>query len=227
MIGQGSFGKMHCHLLSKTQLLSKLFYVEGSFQRTPVSHDQHYHLEKNWWHAFPMTEFEHRVLQNPQVEAVLVCSPDSEHEKHTRIALQHGKHVFCEKPLSLTADGAERLFDLAMERNLHLQIGFQRRFDEKFHEIRQKFVSGEVRLESFELHSADPFVYNPVEHPLKVMLTNSIIHDIDQALWTLYPFERVEVIDIKHENEKVRVEFKVFRDSQDSGIYIIFQFLVS
>lgn len=49
------------------------------------------------------------VLENPEVDAVVVCTPSHLHEEHVRQALAAGKHVLCEKPLALTPEGVERI----------------------------------------------------------------------------------------------------------------------
>lgn len=50
------------------------------------------------------------------VDAVYVASPNTAHAEHARAALAAGKHVLCEKPLVLTAEQAQELFDLARDR---------------------------------------------------------------------------------------------------------------
>jgi predicted dehydrogenase len=49
------------------------------------------------------------VWEDPEVDAVVICTPSHLHEEHTRAALRAGKVVLCEKPLCLNAAGVERL----------------------------------------------------------------------------------------------------------------------
>src|SRR6218665_1106085 len=44
------------------------------------------------------------VLTNPEVDAVVICTPTPTHVPYTILAAQHGKHIFCEKPLDLSID---------------------------------------------------------------------------------------------------------------------------
>lgn len=59
------------------------------------------------------------------VDAVYVASPHETHYGYIKSALEHGKHVFCEKPMVLKKDQAEELFDYAKERGLVLIEGIK------------------------------------------------------------------------------------------------------
>ena len=48
-----------------------------------------------------------RLLQDPQVEMVYICTPNHLHFEHIQNALRHGKHVLCEKPMALDSKQAE------------------------------------------------------------------------------------------------------------------------
>ncbi len=60
------------------------------------------------------------LVADPAVDVVYVASPHSAHEEHTMLALDAGKHVLCEKPMTLDAASTARLFDAARERGLFL-----------------------------------------------------------------------------------------------------------
>ena len=59
-------------------------------------------------------------MADPDVDVVYVASPHSLHVEHTMLALEAGKHVLCEKPMTLDAPSTERLFAEARERGLFL-----------------------------------------------------------------------------------------------------------
>jgi predicted dehydrogenase len=63
------------------------------------------------------------LLQDKQINAIIVATPISTHFDLARSALEHGKHVFVEKPLCHTADMAKTLVDLAKTKNLTLMVG--------------------------------------------------------------------------------------------------------
>ena len=56
------------------------------------------------------------LLADESVDAVYVASPHALHVEHVTAALEAGKHVLCEKPLTLRAADAEELFALALRR---------------------------------------------------------------------------------------------------------------
>ena len=60
------------------------------------------------------------LVADESVDVVYVASPHALHEEHTMLALEAGKHVLCEKPMTLEAASTERLFAAAAERGLFL-----------------------------------------------------------------------------------------------------------
>jgi predicted dehydrogenase len=79
-----------------------------------------------------------------QVDAVLLCTPHSQHEGQIVEAARAGRHVFCEKPLALTAAAARRAVDGCQAANVVLGIGHERRFEPALAEIRRLTTSGEL-----------------------------------------------------------------------------------
>ena len=51
-------------------------------------------------------------MRDPEVDAVYIASPVHLHLKHIRLAAAHGKHVLCEKPLTLTVVQARKALAL-------------------------------------------------------------------------------------------------------------------
>lgn len=64
------------------------------------------------------------VVTDPAVDLVDVATPNSMHYEMAKAALENGKHVFCEKPLSLTAEQSRELADLAKEKGVVNYCGF-------------------------------------------------------------------------------------------------------
>ncbi|ROR92467.1 Gfo/Idh/MocA family protein [Nocardioides aurantiacus] len=60
------------------------------------------------------------LVADPEVDVVYVASPHTLHEEHTMLALDAGKAVLCEKPMTLDAAATQRLVDAAAERGLFL-----------------------------------------------------------------------------------------------------------
>ncbi len=85
-----------------------------------------------------------KVLEDPEVDAVILCTPHSQHEEQVHAAIEHGKQVFCEKPLSLTKASAERMVAAARDAGLVLGVGHERRFEAAMEEITRLVTSGEI-----------------------------------------------------------------------------------
>ncbi|WP_189221114.1 Gfo/Idh/MocA family protein [Saccharothrix coeruleofusca] len=88
------------------------------------------------------------LLADPDVEVVYVATPHAQHYEVTRAALEAGKHVLCEKPITLDLAGARDLVDLARERGLFLMEAMWTRFNPLIRELRglvAEGVVGEVR----------------------------------------------------------------------------------
>jgi predicted dehydrogenase len=64
-----------------------------------------------------------RVLEDEETEAVVVSSPASLHYEHARLAIEHGKHLFVEKPIALDITQAVELVRLAEARHRVLMVG--------------------------------------------------------------------------------------------------------
>ena len=68
------------------------------------------------------------LVEDPQVEAVYVASPHSEHLEHALLAIEAGKHVLVEKAFTRNAPEAERLFDAARAAGLFVMEAMWARF---------------------------------------------------------------------------------------------------
>lgn len=76
------------------------------------------------------------------VDVVYIASPHDTHYGYIKSALEHGKHVLCEKPMVLLRAQAEELFVLARERNLILFEGIKTAYCPGFHKLMGIACSG-------------------------------------------------------------------------------------
>src|SRR3954468_9717293 len=68
------------------------------------------------------------ILAAADVDAVIVATPNRFHEEGVVAAAAHGKHVLCEKPLSVDATSSRRMLQACEEAKVILQVGFNQRF---------------------------------------------------------------------------------------------------
>ena len=86
-----------------------------------------------------------RVLERPDVDAVIVALPCDLHENLYSDAIAAGKHLYAEKPLALTLDGCDRLIAEADRTpKLAVHLGFQRRSNPRFHDGVELIRRGEL-----------------------------------------------------------------------------------
>lgn len=74
----------------------------------------------------------HRLLERDDLDAVVIATPDHWHTPMSLAALAAGKHVYCEKPLTLTIDEGKRLVHAAATSDRVFQVGTQQRSDARF-----------------------------------------------------------------------------------------------
>lgn len=84
------------------------------------------------------------ALSFPEVEALILTSPNDLHDEQVVQAASAGKHVFCEKPLSLSAAGAKASIKACRTASLILGIGHERRFEPAILALRKLLDDGAV-----------------------------------------------------------------------------------
>ena len=70
-----------------------------------------------------------KILQDPRIEGVILCTPHSQHCGQIVRAAGAGKHVFCEKPLSLTRTDVLKAVSACNANRVALAVGHERRFE--------------------------------------------------------------------------------------------------
>jgi myo-inositol 2-dehydrogenase / D-chiro-inositol 1-dehydrogenase len=125
------------------------------------------------------------LIHDPAVDAVVIASPADTHEPFVLACFEAGKPVLCEKPLAATAEAARRVLEAeaALARRL-VQVGFMRRFDPAYVELKSRLDRGEIGA-AVLLHCAHRNPTVPPRFGSEMILTDSVVHDIDTARWLL------------------------------------------
>jgi predicted dehydrogenase len=84
------------------------------------------------------------LLEDPEIDAVSVTTPNAYHLEPTVRALQAGKHVLCEKPLAMNADEAREMCKAARDSGRILQVALQQRFSGPMTYAKHFIDSGEM-----------------------------------------------------------------------------------
>lgn len=84
------------------------------------------------------------ILNDPEVQAVLVCTPTNLHcETAIRVA-RAGKDVFCEKPIDLSLEKIETALAEVKKAGVRMQVGFNRRFDHNYRKVYNAIQDGKI-----------------------------------------------------------------------------------
>lgn len=86
----------------------------------------------------------HQALDRVEMDAVCITTPTFTHADIAIAAAKAGKHIFCEKPMALSLDEADRMIQAAQTAGVKLQIGFMRRFDPAFLAAKEKIEAGVI-----------------------------------------------------------------------------------
>ena len=133
------------------------------------------------------------LIADPAVDAIAISSPAATHADLVVAAAQAGKHVFCEKPMALTLEDADRAIDAAETVGVALQVGFNRRFADDFATMRGQIAAGKIGTpQMLRSLTRDPGISADVAARVKpwTIFNETLIHDFDTLCW-LNPGARV------------------------------------
>lgn len=136
------------------------------------------------------------LLAHPGLDAVIIATPARFHTNVLVQAAEAGKAIFCEKPMALTLEDADRAIAAARSAGVPLQVGFNRRWDQAFSEGRAAIDAGKVgapQLIRSLTRDPGPFGADPGRVPLWTIFYETLIHDFDTLLWLNPGAKPVEV----------------------------------
>jgi predicted dehydrogenase len=97
------------------------------------------------------------MLAEPEIDAVILATPHSVHLDQIRKAAAAGKHIFAEKPLTLTAEDARAAYKAAQDAGVLLAVGHNRRFHPSMRRLAQLVSSGALgRIVNIESNISAP-----------------------------------------------------------------------
>jgi predicted dehydrogenase len=133
--GLGRWGN---RLVESVQNSEKIRFVKG------VSRNPENHREFSEKTGIRVVSSYGRVLKDPAIDAVVLATPHSQHHRQIVQAAKAGKHVFCEKPLTLTRRTAEKALEACRAAGVTLGIGFNRRHVPAFAEMMRRIRAGGI-----------------------------------------------------------------------------------
>lgn len=87
-------------------------------------------------------DYKDMLANEKDLDAVIIATPDFWHSEHTVACLKAGLHVYCEKEMSNTLEGAKKMLEAAKSTGKLLQIGHQRRSNPRYRHCYEKLIDG-------------------------------------------------------------------------------------
>ena len=136
IVGTGFMGRVHLEAVRRTEGVEVAAIVgrtEDAAQRLGAGF------------GVPLMKADYReVLRDRTIDAVHVCTPNAQHYSMTKDALETGKHVLCEKPITTAVPEAEELVSLAAKQGLRNCVCHNLRYYPMVQQMRQLREAGEL-----------------------------------------------------------------------------------
>jgi len=173
LLGAGRIGQVHALTISRLNTV-RLVAVADAFADAANNIAETYGCEIR-------TNEEIETAQD--VDAVLICTPTDTHADLIERFARAGKAIFCEKPVDLDVDRVRQCLKVAAEYDDRLMIGFNRRFDPHFAELKRSITDGKLgEIEQITIISRDPGL--PPHSYIAVsggIFRDMTVHDFDMA----------------------------------------------
>ncbi|MCR5485053.1 MAG: inositol 2-dehydrogenase [Clostridiales bacterium] len=177
IIGAGRIGKVHGESIMRYVKNATVKAIADPFMSEET---------KQWANDLGINEIYtdyHKILEDDDIKAVLICSSTDTHSTISLEAIAAGKNVFCEKPIDHDVNKILEVKKALENSNVKYQVGFNRRFDHNFKGARAAVEAGKIGdLNILKICSRDPAA-PPVSY-IKVsggIFLDMTIHDFDMV----------------------------------------------
>ena len=178
IIGCGAIGRDHCRRIIQTvpgaTVVAVADYVAAAADDTAAN--------------FGIRSFGNDcdgLIKDPEVEAVMITSIDATHHDYVMKVLAEEKWCFCEKPLSQNAADCEEIIARELQIGKRLvQVGFMRRYDRGYAEMKRIIQSGEIGAPLL-IKACHRNVSQGPGFKTENGITNVAIHELDICRWLL------------------------------------------
>lgn len=151
IIGAGRIGKVHTESICNYVRNAKIKMVADPYMNKET---------EKWLLGMGVANVSkdyHEILNDPEIDAVLICSSTNTHSNISLEAIAAGKHVFCEKPIDHDLAKIKEVVKALEGSNIKYQVGFNRRFDHNFAAVRKAVVDGKIgETHIIKVTSRDP-----------------------------------------------------------------------
>ena len=177
IIGAGRIGKVHAQSIMNLITSVRLKTIADPFMNEETK------ASLRVLGVSDCTKDYKKILNDPEIDAVLICSSTNTHADISLEAIAAGKHVFCEKPVSQDIAKIRQVMEKLKGTKLKYQVGFNRRFDHNFEAVRAAVANGDVGdVHIVRITSRDPAPPPPEYAAVSGgMFLDMTIHDFDMV----------------------------------------------
>ena len=134
VIGYGGQGGWHTEQIKKSDVAELVGVFDNRKEKRTLA-------EERGLKAYPSLK---ALLADDEIEAVVIATPNDEHKELCEAALEAGKHVICEKPVTLSVEDFDEIAELANQKNLIFTVHQNRRWDVDFLAVKSVAESGDI-----------------------------------------------------------------------------------
>lgn len=177
ILGAGRIGKLHAENIARSIPEANIVSIADVAMDDTI---------KKWANGIGVTNLyteAEKVINDPGIDAILICSSTNTHADFIIQCARAGKHIFCEKPIDFDLEKINEALTEVEKAGVKLQVGFVRRFDHNHKKVRDVVASGNLgKPHIIKVTSRDPEPA-PIEYA-KVsggLFMDMMIHDFDMA----------------------------------------------
>ncbi len=176
IIGAGFMGMLHARALSQLADVRVLAASDPALKKAPQlpGHGDPIHLYSD-----------HReLLENPNIQAVVIATPEDSHRQAVKDAAAAGKHILLEKPIATTLEDADVIMEAADKHKVKLMMAHLLRYDVRYAQIKAAVEEGVIGKPLVCYARRNAVVQEARRLGGRVEVEEYIsVHDIDQIFW--------------------------------------------
>jgi len=136
VVGLGRIGRIHAEIFAYRVEGAKLVALMDVVEELAKSTANKFKVK--WY-----TDYQ-KLLSDPEIDAVVIATPTFLHKDMIVQAAEYGKHIFVEKPLTVTVDEAKAALQAVSKAGVKMQVGYMRRFDYAYKSAKERIGKGEI-----------------------------------------------------------------------------------
>lgn len=177
IIGTGAIGKEHIKRITNT--------ITGARVVALTDIQEEYAKKIAEKHGLIFYKTGKDLIHSEEVDAIIIASSDPTHAEYVLECIKAKKYVLCEKPLATSGEDCLEIMDEEIKGGKKLvQVGFMRRYDRGYVELKEIIKSGKIGL-PLMVHACHRNKETGSNYTTDMLISNSGIHEIDVMRWLL------------------------------------------